>query len=296
MKMIKHAITLFSCLPQLTELELCVRYTKERTTTALPPLNALNNLRKLSFQIDQLALITPASDYHSNLGSLRELVACNPHLAHLSVQLGRHNDDFDLADIFSAVPAERPLHLQYLSLSYQFINGWDATKILPHICSLTSIDLRFCTFISGADSTFHKFWSFLFEMNVFPKDIKISHLDQRFFDYLQRHPNLHAGTLEYLRMFADQLSDLLRVGENWKIFLRCTRMREIYINSPRRTGLFSTGDTKVECVLLNLVAHLIARVILVFESYQSFDLYRNYCHDSDNPLEIQLESRLFLSS
>ncbi|PFH46128.1 hypothetical protein AMATHDRAFT_51272 [Amanita thiersii Skay4041] len=250
-EIIKHAVTLFSRLPQLTELKLIIRYT-EAYTTGLPPLSKLNNLRKLTFRIQSQLRPRQASDYHRNLGSLQELLACNPNLTHLTIRLDDQIDDLDLVGIFSCVPTEKPLILQHLGLSYQFRRGWNAARILPHIHWLTSVELFFSndSRIQETSAEFHDFWGFLAEMNIYPERIKTSDLDQRFFDYLKRHPNLigltlpdlgnyrnqfmqvltqHAGTLEYLCVLIHQLVDLLRVPENIRVFLQCTRMQEMYI-------------------------------------------------------------------
>ncbi|PFH46129.1 hypothetical protein AMATHDRAFT_70595 [Amanita thiersii Skay4041] len=317
-EIIEHAITLFSRLPQLTELKLTICYI-QKDSMGLPTLSKLNTLRKLTFCIRNWVIPRDAPDYHHDLGSLRELLGCNPDLTHLTIHLDEHIDHLDLADIFSTVPTKKPLKLQHLGLSYQFRRGWDAAKIFPHIRCLTSVNLFFgrCDTETRASYTeFHNFWGFLAGMEVYPEHIKTSHVDHRFFNYLERHPNLvgltlpnlgnyqsqfmkvlaqHAGTLEYLRMLINQLMVMLRVPENKRVFLQCAKMQQIYICKTGANSVLSKECHEDEQSFLDMVAHLNNRVILVIESYTLSTLCRKLCRDTHDPPQIELESRIFES-
>ncbi|PFH50589.1 hypothetical protein AMATHDRAFT_60880, partial [Amanita thiersii Skay4041] len=312
--MLAHMARLLTGLPHLTELELTLTDVDPLTSSMFRQLTQLTNLRKLTIEIVQCgetSLLTSSYRLGTKHNSFRDLIASNPNLVHLVINLQNYSQDsevaIDLATLFSSVAADRPLPLEHFGISWQFTEGWDPEKIMPHFCNLKSIGLCFPN--HSKDLSFHNFWEFLARMNVYPPHVSVNHIDQKSLDYLRKHPNLvgltipdvctmsneimqilsqHAKTLQYFSM---DFVSLPWSPENKRAFLQCTALRQIDQLRSMPYHWISTPDVKP---FLGVVAQLDCPVNLMIEQSDEFSWFLHTCYASSDPLLRDLKQRIFL--
>ena len=163
----RGSVKLFLELRHLSELELLVQsYDMSRIFECF---SQLHNLCKLKITVRCFIVPNAVND-------LGKVIGANLNLTHLEL-VNHLGFEGNLSTIFGYVPTNSPLKLEHLGISYGFSN---ATAIIPHIRSLTSVKLSFRDDMLTA----------LHSERIFPPIIKTASVNSQLIDYLRQHPRI----------------------------------------------------------------------------------------------------------
>jgi hypothetical protein len=163
----RSSVKLFLELRHLSELELLVEtYDMSRIFECF---SKLHNLCKLKIKVRCFIVPNAVND-------LGKVIGANLNLTHLEL-VNHLGFEGNLSTIFGHVPTSSPLKLEHLGISYGFSN---VTAIIPHIRSLTSVQLSF------QDDML----TVLHSERIFPPIIKTARVNSQLIDYLRQHPRI----------------------------------------------------------------------------------------------------------
>ncbi len=199
----------------------------------------LRNLRKLKIRFSGWR--TSYNQERPNpINDIGKVIASNPNLTHLELDwMGTVEGSF--STIFSHVPAGSPLKLEHFAISN---SPSDVRAIVPHVRSLTSIDLQ------SAYVPCPLLVQVLHSERIFPSTIRTSHVDDHLITYLNHHPRivslsidaafdevvgkkilqimaLHSESLTYFRTSCSSFISCLKHVENELLLLQCTKLEQL---------------------------------------------------------------------
>lgn len=298
-------------LPALTELELCLPRDADMAKIS-KCLNPLRNLRKFTLRILFTVTYIAVNRVLSNIGNFSTIIARNPNLTHLVLRSTTNNAPCDLSSLLRGVPADKPLMLEHVTID-GYCRNLDA--LLPHIQSLSSIDIQFMHFAMDP------FYTTLERAGVFPSTITADALELDLFMYLNRHPGIvrlsighygnyatlyrdnclpkilerHSGTLQYLTV----RTHMLRTSEGERALSACKQLRELVLTRKFERPHLLIMDCSYDSVdneirILPTVARLNRSLTVVIRAH-SISAFRDcieYCKVSNNPLVCDLAGRI----
>jgi len=226
---------------KLSELVLLIDYEQD-LSHIFECFSKLHNLRKLRVEVSKWRwrLLQNRPNPINDVG---KVLGANLNLTHF--ELFQHAfSGVSFSTIFGHVPASSPLKLEHLGICDIRSSDGDLRAIIPHIRSLTSIDLG-ASRGSGLITLLHS-------ERIFPPMIQTANITQDVIDYLSDHPGLvglsirastlfykekileimprHSGSLTYFGI------GILDIYQCWDIkhelsLLQCTKLEQLVLSS-----------------------------------------------------------------
>ncbi|KAF8628043.1 hypothetical protein AX17_006047 [Amanita inopinata Kibby_2008] len=306
-KSIKLLSNVLLNLPSLTELQLSLRHHLDcfpmPFDQLVPTMQKLHNLRKITVFAD--------TQCHRHPDWLKAAILHNPNLESLALygSIGH----FCLSDLLEGVPADRPLRLQHIRLS-DYCYGL-TTTVLPHIRSLTSLEI---SFIIKPVGEFDEIWRVLKREKIYLSKISTDCVSLAMFSYLScyngltsfsingvyttnvgqspgcvlfpllaQHPNL-----QRLALFPHTWNNWYKHSDNKTSLLRCTNLRELAFHFFESTGYVPSAIAEISDFASQFRKPFC--LVTVEDRYHSrfFDKFVDYCRGSKNPLVQDLGGRI----